>query len=193
MQQISTTESYRSRQGTQREYECVLVLRPSMNKTAIGELITRFQRIFETNGGRLQAVDNWGVRTLAYPIARHKQGIYVYVRFLGGSAMVQELERNLRIFDEVVRFLTVRVDEDVDPSARPSELTDELLEAATESAPDPVELERARIEAERAAEAERRAAEAAAAAEAADGDREPSEGPVGDDNEQPATPTEEEG
>lgn len=158
--------------GTAREYECVLILRPTTSKDGIKALVDRIQGIFSKAGGRLQKIDNWGLRTLAYPIAKHKQGVYLYVQFLGGSDLVLELERNLRIWEEIVRYLTVVIDEDVDPSARPSEVNDELLSAATESAPDPVEIARAEAEARAAeeaaaAEAAAQAAEAQAAAEAA--------------------------
>jgi len=115
-------------------------LKPTTNKEGITNLVTKIQAIFTKMGGRLQRIDNWGVRTLAYPIANHKQGIYLCTQILGGSDLITELERNRRIWTEVVRYLTVKVDEDVDPNARPSEVNDELLSAATESAPDPVEL-----------------------------------------------------
>ncbi len=171
--------SFRSTRGTQREYETVLIVRPNMNKPAILELVGRFQKIFDKEGARLQRIDNWGLRTLAYPIKQNKKGIYLYIRFLGGSDTVTELERNLRIYEEVVRFLTVLVDEDVDPEARPTEVTEELLDAASDSPEDPVEIARAKAEAEAKAAAEAAAAEAAAneaaaaaAAEAADANTE---------------------
>ncbi|MEE9386604.1 MAG: 30S ribosomal protein S6 [Nannocystaceae bacterium] len=163
MPDAGVVHSIRSQRGTQREYETVLVLRSQTNKASISELIDRLKALFEKNGARLQSLDNWGLRTLAYPIRRSRQGIYLYLKFLGGSDIVREMERNLRIYDDVLRYLTVLVDDDVDPAARPSELTDELVEAASESSPDPVEVERARVEAERKAELERRAEEEAAA------------------------------
>ena len=88
----------------------------------------------------MQKIDNWGLRTLAYPIQAHKKGIYLYVRYLGGSDIVKELERNLRIWDEVIRYLTVLIDGDVDPEARPSDIDDESLDAASDVAPDPLDI-----------------------------------------------------
>ena len=70
----------------------------------------------------------------------NKKGIYLYVRYLGGSDTVKELERNLRIWEEPLRYLTVLVDEDVDPGARPEDVDAETLDAASEIAPDPLEV-----------------------------------------------------
>lgn len=157
--------------GTQRDYETVLILAASTNKTGIADVISRVRGSLERGGGRLQTVDNWGVRSLAYPIGSNKKGIYLYTRFLGGSGTVAELERNLRIWDDVIRYLTVKVDEDVDPDARPSGVTDELLDAATDAGEDPVEVAKreaaaAKAAAEAVAKAEAEAAAAAAAAAA---------------------------
>lgn len=160
--------SYSAQRGKVREFECVLILHPHTNKEGISALVERLQQVMEGQGARLQSIDNWGLRTLAFPVKRCKRGIYLYFRFLAGSNTVAELERILRIRDDVLRYLTVRVDQDVDPNARPSEIDKESLEAASESAPDPVEIAAAeaaaRAEAEAAAEAERAAEEARQAA-----------------------------
>ena len=147
--------SYSAQRGTVREYEAVLILRPETNKEAISALVNRIQNIMTSQGSRLQTIDNWGLRTLAYPVKRCKRGIYLYFRFLAGSGTVTELERILRIREEVLRYLTVRVDEDVDPNARPSAISEDVLEAAAESAPDPVEIAAAEAAARAAAEADR--------------------------------------
>lgn len=154
--------------GTQREYETVLILKPSFGKSDILGLVERMQKVFAERGARLLRIDNWGTRILAFPIKSNRKGIYLYWRYLGGSDLVPEFERILRNHEAVLRHYTVRIDEDVDPEARPSEVTEELLDAASDSGPDPDE-ERARIEAERAAAeaAEREAAEREAAAAAA--------------------------
>ena len=190
MSEAAQVLSVRNRRGTQREYETVLIVRPEFNKPAILELVGKVQSILDKEGASLIKVENWGLRTLAYPIKQCKRGIYLYSRFLGGSPTVAELERNLRLDEGVIRYLTVKVDEDVDPNARPSEVTEDVLDAAGETAPDPVEEarkraeEEARIAAEEAAKAEAEAAakaaeEAAKAAEAG----EATDGEGSDDNE----------
>ena len=132
--------SYAALRDTQREFETTIIIRPDINKEGIADLVNRLQRLYTRNGGRMQKIDNWGLRTLAYPIQSYKKGVYLYVRFLGGSDMVKELERNLRIWDEIVRYLTVVVDGDVDPDARPSDVDDETLDAASDVAPDPLDI-----------------------------------------------------
>jgi small subunit ribosomal protein S6 len=132
--------SYSALRDTQREFETTIIIRPDIQKEGIADLVNRLQRIYSRNGGRMQKIDNWGLRTLAYPIEGHKKGVYLYVRFLGGSDMVKELERNLGIWDEVLRYLTVFVDGDVDPDARPSDVDDETLDAASDVAPDPLDI-----------------------------------------------------
>jgi small subunit ribosomal protein S6 len=132
--------SYSALRDTQREFETTIIIRPDINKEGIADLVTRLQRLYVRNGGRMQKIDNWGLRTLAYPIAGHKKGVYLYIRFLGGSDMVKELERNLRIWDEVVRYLTVVIDGDVNPDARPTDVDQESLDAASDVAPDPLDI-----------------------------------------------------
>lgn len=148
--------SVASKRGTQREYESVTILRPSTGKPEIAALIERMQGTFTDYGARLIKIDSWGTRILAFPVDHERKGIYLYWRFLGGSDIVAEFERLMGLSDKVIRFYTVRIDDDVDPEARPSEVTEELLDAASEPGPDPEEL--ARLAAEEAA---RRAAEEA--------------------------------
>jgi small subunit ribosomal protein S6 len=135
-----TVRSYAALRNTQREFETTMILRPDINKDGIADVVTRLQSLYERNGSRMQKIDNWGLRTLAYPIQAHKKGIYLYVRYLGGSEIVKELERNLRIWDEVVRYLTVVIDGDVNPDARPSDIDDETLDAASDVTPDPLDI-----------------------------------------------------
>lgn len=148
--------SVSSKRGTQREYESVTILRPSTGKPEIAALIERMQGTFVEYGARLIKIDSWGTRILAFPVEHERKGIYLYWRYLGGSDIVREFERLMGLSDKVIRFYTVRIDEDVDPDARPSEVTEELLDAASEPGPDPEELARKAAE-----EAARRAAEEA--------------------------------
>jgi small subunit ribosomal protein S6 len=191
---LAVVHSQGSVRGTQREYECVLILKPSTTKDGTADLLSRFSAILEKGGARLQAVDNWGLRTLAYPIKKQKQGIYLYTRFLGGSDLVLELERNLRIWQDVVRYMSVVVDEDVDPGARPSEIESDSLANATDAGEDPVEIAKAeaakaraeaaavaKAEAEAAAAAAAKAAEERAAAAAAEAAAAPAPAPEGEE------------
>ena len=78
-------------------------------------------------GGKVIKVDNWGKRRLAYEVAKERKGIYLYWQYLAQPGVVEETERNLRMLDSVIRYLTVKVDEDVDVQARPSEIDDDVV------------------------------------------------------------------
>jgi small subunit ribosomal protein S6 len=64
--------------------------------------------------GQLLKVEAWGRRKLAYPVAKHKKGVYVYVRYVGKGGLVSELERNLKLQDSVLKYQTVQTRDNVD-------------------------------------------------------------------------------
>ena len=99
--QSATVRSHRNRVASQREYETVLILKSDVSKAQIKRIVTNVQKTFSEGGASLLSADNWGLRTLAYPIKRQKRGIYVYLRFLGGSDTVTDFERKLRLTDAV--------------------------------------------------------------------------------------------
>jgi small subunit ribosomal protein S6 len=102
-----------------REYETIFIMHPESTATAIDKVAARVTEVVDRLDGKLLKAENWGRRRLAYPVRKNKKGVYVYVRYLGYQDIVHELERNLRLLDTVIKYLTVKVDEDVDPTARP--------------------------------------------------------------------------
>ena len=102
-----------------REYETIFILHPESDTAVIDKVAGRCQEVISRLEGKLLRAENWGNRRLAYPVKKNPKGIYIYLRYLGYQNMVHELERNLRMLDTVVKYLTVKVDEDVDPEARP--------------------------------------------------------------------------
>jgi small subunit ribosomal protein S6 len=132
--------SMRDEPGTQREYETVFILRPDTNQDGIQSVNTRVRSVIETKGGKILKLDNWGKRKLAYEIKKQLKGIYLYWQYLGTSGTVEEIERNLRMLDAVIRYYTVKVDEDIDPNARPSAVDEETFTKAATTVPDEEEL-----------------------------------------------------
>jgi len=132
--------SMRDEPGTLREYETIFILRPDTPTDAIAQVNQRVRGVIEQMGGKLLKLDNWGKRKLAYEIKKQLKGIYLYWQYLGSSGLVQELERNLRMLDSVVRYYTTKVDEDIDPQARPTDLTEESFAAAATTGPDEEEI-----------------------------------------------------
>ena len=100
-----------------REYETIYVLSPTTPKEASDKVASRVTEVMGREGGTLTLVENWGRRQLAYPVAKHRRGVYVYLKYTGGGKVVDELERNFRMLDEVLKFQTVKVRDDVDPAS----------------------------------------------------------------------------
>ena len=132
--------SARDNPGTLREYECVLILRPDTLQEGILGLNNKIKELIEHDGGRMLLVENWGKRRLAYEIRKQLKGIYMYYQFLGHSPLIGEMERNFQLLESVIRYFTTRIDENVDPTARPSELSEEDFLAASATRRDSASL-----------------------------------------------------
>lgn len=126
-------QSMRDQPGTQREYETIYILRPEATSEQLQQVNGRIRDVIEQAQGKLLRVENWGKRKLAYEIEKHHKGIYLYWRYLAPPALVAEVERNLRLMDLVIRFLSVKIDADVNPDARPTDVTGETFVAAAET------------------------------------------------------------
>jgi small subunit ribosomal protein S6 len=126
--------------GTQREYETIFILRPDTNLEGITLVNGRVRGVIDTAGGRVIKLDNWGKRKLAYEVKKQLKGIYLYWQYLGTAGVVEEIERNLRMLDSVIRYYTVKVDENVDPTARPAAIDEETFNKAASTVPDEEEL-----------------------------------------------------
>lgn len=100
------------------EYETTMVMRPDLGGDAIETTLDRVRDVVKTQGGKLIAINHWGKKKLAFEIKKQARGIYVHAQYLGGKGLVAELERNLRISDNILRYETLRVARDVDPTSR---------------------------------------------------------------------------
>jgi small subunit ribosomal protein S6 len=128
-----------------REYETIYILRPDVDNAVAEKIVDRAKDVIARLEGTLTKLDNWGKRRLAYPIQKNSRGLFVYLKYVGYGDLVAELERNLRLFDEVVRFQTVLLAEDIDPASvavDPEEV--QYLHVEEEEEAEDAELERAR-------------------------------------------------
>ncbi len=128
-----------------REYETIYILRPDVDNETAEKVVDRARDVVKRLSGTLTKLDNWGKRRLAYPIQKNTRGIFVYLKYVGFGDLVAELERNLRLLDEVVRFQTVLLREDIDPATvevDPEEV--QYLHVEDEDEPEDAETERAR-------------------------------------------------
>jgi small subunit ribosomal protein S6 len=101
-----------------REYETIFLVKPDLTDDNVDKVKERVRGIVDREGGKVLKFTIWGKKKTMYPVAKQPRAIYVHTHFLGGSALVAEVERNLRNFDEVTRFLSVKIAEDIDPETR---------------------------------------------------------------------------
>jgi small subunit ribosomal protein S6 len=94
-----------------REYELMFVLAPDLQEDGVTAATERITALITNRGGEITKVDNWGRRRLAYPIRHHSDGYYTVVRFRLESHLTDELDRNLRLAEQVLRHLIIRAEE----------------------------------------------------------------------------------
>jgi small subunit ribosomal protein S6 len=143
-------------QKSAREYETIYVLRQDVDPDSADKVAARVADVVARESGKLVKVETWGRRKLAYTVAKQKRGIYYYLKYLGGGAVVNELERNLRMLDNVLKFQTVLLRGDV------------MVDSVTV---DPEEVKFARIEAAPEEEKEESRERALGLIDAPEGDR----------------------
>ena len=91
------------------KYESVMIINPNVDEEGIKVLISRFSDLINTDG-KVEKVDELGKRKLAYDVKKFKEGFYAVFYFEANTDLISELERNYRITDEVIKFMTVKQD-----------------------------------------------------------------------------------
>ncbi|MBT3549989.1 MAG: 30S ribosomal protein S6 [Rhodospirillaceae bacterium] len=100
-------------------YESVFIARQEVSAQQADALADTFAGVIEENGGQVTKRENWGLKTLAYRIKKNRKGHYLMFNIDGPSAAVQEMERLMGLNEDILRILTIRVDElEEDPSAQ---------------------------------------------------------------------------
>lgn len=98
-----------------RRYETILIIDPDLSDEGRAPVLERVTQLIPQFDGTLILVDEWGGKELAYEIKKKSRGYYVRVDYCGNGALVNEIERNFRIDDRVLKFMTVLLDQDVNP------------------------------------------------------------------------------
>jgi small subunit ribosomal protein S6 len=104
-----------------REYETIYILRPDLTEDEINGVKEKMANIFSREEGHVLHQDIWGKKKLSYEIKKQPKGIYVHLSYLGGPATTNEIERNLRLLEPVLKYQTLRVAKDVDVERRLAE------------------------------------------------------------------------
>jgi small subunit ribosomal protein S6 len=99
--------------STTRQYELVYIVRPEASDQEVADLHTQIEQIVQRFNGTFDKTENWGRRKLAYEIGHHREGIYVVETISGSGELMKEIDRRLRVIDQVIRHLVVRVDEEL--------------------------------------------------------------------------------
>ncbi len=92
-------------------YESVFIARQDISSAQVDTLADSFTSLIQEGGGQVTKKENWGLRNLTYRIKKNRKGHYTLLNIDGPSSAVIEMERNMRINEDVIRYLTVRVDE----------------------------------------------------------------------------------
>ena len=99
--------------STGRQYELVYIVTPEASEQEVADLHTQIEQIVQRYTGTLDKTENWGRKKLAYVIGRHREGTYVVETITGSGELMKEIGRRLRVIDQVIRHLVVRVDEEL--------------------------------------------------------------------------------
>ncbi len=93
------------------KYESVIIIRPNLDEEEIDNIIQKVKDIIEENGS-VTKIDNMGMKKLAYEIRKNKEGYYIVIYFEADPSIILELERYYRITENIIKFLTVRKDDE---------------------------------------------------------------------------------
>ncbi len=128
------------------KYEVMYVIDTALEDQARTEVVNRFSGIVENNGGKVERVDEWGKRRLAYPINYKTEGYYVLMYMSAPADLPRELERNFKISDAILRYLVTRLEGEIPAKREPlkpyapreqAAANDEAQEAGEEAEPKP--------------------------------------------------------
>jgi small subunit ribosomal protein S6 len=92
-------------------YEHVFLARQDVSVQQVDALVEHFKAIIDDNGGSIGKVENWGLRTASYRINKNRKAHYVLMNLDAPASAVSEMERQMRIHDDILRYMTIRVDE----------------------------------------------------------------------------------
>jgi small subunit ribosomal protein S6 len=116
-------------------YETIYIVNPTLDDDSLKEAIDKFSDLIKKLKGAIVKVNEWGKRKLAYEVKRFDKGYYVVLDFCALPKMVTELERNLKLDDRILKYITVKIDENVDPKdlvSKEKEIEDTMEESHNE-------------------------------------------------------------
>ena len=106
----SRAKIHRKEVAGMRDYELAFIVRPNVDDNGVTAVVDKVSQFVKSANGEVASVDVWGRRTLAYPINNHREGVYVLFQAKISPSALTELERNLKLSEEIIRYLLVKVD-----------------------------------------------------------------------------------
>jgi len=98
----------------ERLYDLIFIARPATPEDEVKKVLTTIEHACTEKGAKIEKTEYWGTRKLAYKVMKHREGIYVYQQLrTGNPELVHEIERRLGVLDSVIKYQTVRLDEDL--------------------------------------------------------------------------------
>jgi small subunit ribosomal protein S6 len=113
-----------------RRYESVIILDPDLPDDDIQAFTNRYTELIRSYGGDIIKVDDWGLKRLAYLVKKREKGRYVFFDYAGVPELIHEMERQFKISEEVIKFLSIKLDQDLDLEAFKAEAEAKAAEAA---------------------------------------------------------------
>ncbi|MDO9462172.1 MAG: 30S ribosomal protein S6 [Deltaproteobacteria bacterium] len=123
--------------GVPRRYETIFIAKPNLSPDDLKNLSDKMRDIMVQAGGQIVKFDEWGVRRLAYAVKKHNQGFYFFTDYAGAPALVKELERNLKIDDRVIKYLTVKLEDALPAESLQAEAEEEKAKEEPASVDNP--------------------------------------------------------
>ncbi len=117
-----------------RTYEVMFIVRPDLEEADLDKLIEGFSTVVTNGKGEVKQVEKLGRRRLAYTVRKFQDGLYVLLHISADGPLVAELERRLRVTEQVIKFITVRTDEENKRLAKVKALRDSKVKTSTQQA-----------------------------------------------------------
>lgn len=116
-----------------REYELTIIARADLPEPESAKLLSKYEKLMTSDGGEILQKSNWGVKKLAFPMKKSFRGTYVNYDFVGTASNLSEMERLMRIDDDVLRYMSVYLGQNVNVATRKEQLA-KIAAAAREAA-----------------------------------------------------------
>jgi small subunit ribosomal protein S6 len=122
-----------------RTYEIMFIVRPDVEEAELDKLIEGFSGNVTSGGGEVKSVEKMGRRRLAYTVRKFNDGFYVLLNVAAQGSLITEIERRLRVSEQVIKFITVRMDEEEKRLAKVKAIRDTKVKRSSQPSAPPVQ------------------------------------------------------